>query len=43
MKNNKIIFERTELYRSIWIIENDLRNNVDGWNFKQYVISMLFY
>ena len=22
---------------------NDLRGSVDGWNFKQYVLGMLFY
>ena len=35
--------ERSELYRTIWGIENDLRGSVDGWDFKQYVLGMLFY
>ena len=35
--------EREELHRTIWSIANDLRGAVDGWNFKQYVLGMLFY
>lgn len=35
--------ERAELHRAIWQIANDLRGSVDGWDFKQYVLSMLFY
>jgi len=35
--------ERTELHRTIWQIANDLRGSVDGWDFKQYVLGMLFY
>jgi type I restriction enzyme M protein len=35
--------ERMELYRTIWNIANDLRGSVDGWDFKQYVLGMLFY
>jgi type I restriction enzyme M protein len=35
--------ERAELHRSIWNIANDLRGSVDGWDFKQYVLGMLFY
>ncbi|NLC95073.1 MAG: type I restriction-modification system subunit M, partial [Bacilli bacterium] len=35
--------ERAELYRTIWNIANDLRGSVDGWDFKQYVLGMLFY
>ncbi|MDR0865364.1 MAG: type I restriction-modification system subunit M, partial [Candidatus Symbiothrix sp.] len=27
----------------IWQIANDLRGSVDGWDFKQYVLGMLFY
>jgi type I restriction enzyme M protein len=27
----------------IWGIANDLRGSVDGWDFKQYVLGMLFY
>ena len=35
--------ERNELHRTIWRIANDLRGSVDGWDFKAYVLGMLFY
>lgn len=35
--------ERTELHRVIWNIANDMRGSVDGWDFKQYVLGILFY
>lgn len=35
--------QRAELHRTIWAIANDLRGSVDGWDFKQYVLGMLFY
>jgi len=35
--------ERDELHRTIWQIANDLRGSVDGWDFKAYVLGMLFY
>lgn len=35
--------ERAELHRVIWQIANDLRGSVDGWDFKSYVLGMLFY
>jgi len=41
--NNTREQERTELYRTIWQIANDLRGSVDGWDFKQNVLGMLFY
>lgn len=43
MVDNKKEQERTELHRTIWNIANDLRGSVDGWDFKQYVLGMLFY
>ncbi len=43
MANNKKEQERAELHRMIWNIANDLRGSVDGWDFKQYVLGMLFY
>lgn len=43
MSNNKKEQERAELHRTIWGIANDLRGSVDGWDFKQYVLGMLFY
>ncbi|PAF55091.1 type I restriction-modification system subunit M [Mycoplasmopsis agassizii] len=35
--------ERAELHRTIWEIANDLRGAVSGWDFKQYVLGMMFY
>jgi type I restriction enzyme M protein len=35
--------EPGELHRTIWRIANDLRGSVDGWDFKSYVLGMLFY
>lgn len=35
--------ERAELHRVIWKIANELRGSVDGWDFKAYVLGMLFY
>ncbi len=35
--------QRAELHRTIWKIANDLRGSVDGWDFKTYVLGMLFY
>lgn len=35
--------ERAELHKAIWRIANDLRGSVDGWDFKAYVLGMLFY
>ncbi len=43
MADNKKEQERAELHRAIWNIANDLRGSVDGWDFKQYVLGMLFY
>src|SRR5574344_1427591 len=41
--NNKKEQERDELHKTIWKIANDLRGSVDGWDFKQYVLGLLFY
>ncbi|MBQ8643333.1 MAG: type I restriction-modification system subunit M [Candidatus Methanomethylophilaceae archaeon] len=41
--DNRKEMERAELHRTIWNIANDLRGSVDGWDFKQYVLGMLFY
>ena len=42
MSNTKEI-ERAELHKTIWRIANELRGSVDGWDFKSYVLGMLFY
>ena len=43
MTDTKREQERAELYKSIWAIANDLRGSVDGWDFKNYVLTTLFY
>ena len=43
MTDNRKEQERAELHRAIWGIANDLRGSVDGWDFKQYILGMLFY
>lgn len=43
MIDNKKEQEREELHRTIWSMANDLRGSVDGWDFKQYVLGILFY
>ncbi|MFA5130290.1 MAG: type I restriction-modification system subunit M [Patescibacteria group bacterium] len=41
--SNKKEIERAELHKTIWQIANDLRGSIDGWDFKQYVLGILFY
>ena len=41
--NNKNTQEREELHKKIWAIADDLRGSVDGWDFKQYILGMMFY
>ena len=41
MDNNKR--EREELHKAIWSIADDLRGAVDGWDFKQYILGIMFY
>ena len=35
--------ERDELHRAIWAIADELRGSIDGWDFKSYVLGMMFY
>lgn len=35
--------EREELHRAIWAIADELRGSVDGWDFKAYVLGIMFY
>ncbi len=35
--------QRAELHKTIWGIANDMRGSIDGWDFKSYVLGMLFY
>lgn len=41
--DNKKEIERAELHKAIWTIANNLRGNVDGWDFKIYVLIPIFY
>ena len=41
--NNKNMKEREELHNAIWAIADDLRGSVDGWDFKQYILGIMFY
>lgn len=43
MIDNKKEQERAELHSAIWNIAEGLRGSVDGWDFKQYVLGILFY
>lgn len=43
MADNKKEQEREELHKAIWSIADDLRGSVDGWDFKQYVLGVMFY
>ncbi|MFC6277477.1 type I restriction-modification system subunit M, partial [Psittacicella hinzii] len=35
--------QRAELQRKIWQIADNVRGSIDGWDFKQYVLGILFY
>ena len=35
--------QKQELFKAIWNTAEDLRNSVDGWDFKSYVLGFLFY
>ena len=43
IKNNNETMQRAELHRKIWAIADDVRGAVDGWDFKQYILGILFY
>ncbi len=40
---SKNIREREEIHKAIWSIADDLRGSVDGWDFKQYILGIMFY
>ena len=42
-KGNNETIQRSELHRKIWAIADDVRGAVDGWDFKQYILGILFY
>lgn len=35
--------EKQILHNKIWAIAEKLRGSVDGWDFKSYVLGILFY
>ena len=35
--------ERDKLHSAIWKVADELRGSVDGWDFKEYIITILFY
>lgn len=35
--------KKQELFNTIWKIAEDLRGEIDGWDFKSYVLGFLFY
>ena len=43
VKENYETIQRSELHRKIWAIADDVRGAVDGWDFKQYILGILFY
>lgn len=43
IKGNNESIQRAELHRKIWAIADDVRGAVDGWDFKQYILGILFY
>lgn len=43
IKDNNEAEQRAELHRKIWAIADDVRGAVDGWDFKQYILGILFY
>jgi type I restriction system adenine methylase HsdM len=43
MENINTDQQRDELHRAIWAIADELRGSVDGWDFKSYVLGMMFY
>ena len=42
-KTNNGMAQRAELHRKIWSIADNVRGAVDGWDFKQYILGILFY
>lgn len=35
--------KREEIHKEIWSIAEELRGSVDGWDFKQYILGIMFY
>lgn len=43
LKSTNETTQREELHRIIWSIADEVRGAVDGWDFKQYILGILFY
>lgn len=43
VEENKEGLQRAELHRKIWAIADEVRGSVDGWDFKQFILGILFY
>ena len=43
MDDSKKEQEREELHKAIWNIADELRGSVDGWDFKSYILGIMFY
>ncbi len=43
MADNKKEQERQDLFKTIWATADKLRCAVDGWEFKQYILGIMFY
>lgn len=41
-QNNEAL-QRAELHKKIWAIADNVRGAVDGWDFKQFILGVLFY
>jgi len=41
--HNTSASQKADLFRTLWEIANTLRGSLDGWDFKTYVLGMLFY
>ena len=42
-KGSNEMMQRAKLHREIWSIADNIRGAVDGWDFKQYILGILFY
>lgn len=42
-REKKSAKERKELHKAIWKTAEELRGSVDGWDFKQYILGIMFY
>ena len=46
IKNNNVndgAKQREEIHKRIWDVANSLRGSIDGWDFKVYVLTIMFY